>query len=371
MKNITKSLIALFAVLAISCSSDDVEDRPVITAGDAPVLLAPDGASSYVLTIENEANLAERFVWSNANFGQDVAINYEVELDSLNGNFSTPRSLGTVIGANQLSVSVVTLNNAVIALGGDPAVESQYKVRVKASVNASFEALYSEPVTITVTPYQAFVPLANIYIMGDATEYGYNNNGGNAPMFRDPANQYKYYYTGYFTANGIKFLSTLGSWHPQYGAVSEGVLGVSNADGSNEPGPIMVATAGYYTLTIDVDEMTYSLEPFVYNPVTMPVYTTVGITGSATPEGWPDNGIQDVDMVASTANPHLWKISNIVLSAAEAKFRANDAWDVNWGAGTPTSGQATIGGSNIPVEAEGSYNVWFNDLDGRYIFIKQ
>lgn len=371
MKNITKSLIALFAVFAISCSSDDVEDRPVISGIDAPVLLAPDDASAYVLTIENASNQAERFVWSAANFGQSVAINYEVELDSLNGNFSTPRSLGSVIGANQLSVSVVTLNNAVIALGGAPEVESQYKVRVKASVNSSFEAMYSEPITITVTPYQAFVPLQNLYIMGDATEYGYNNNGGNAPLFRDPANQYKYYYTGYFTANGIKLLSTLGSWHPQYGSSSEGVLAVSNADGSNEPGPIMVPAAGYYTLTIDTEAMTYSLVSFDYNPVTLPVYASVGITGSATPEGWPDGGIQDVNMTSSTANPHLWKVTGIVLSAAEAKFRANDAWDVNWGAGTPTSGQATIGGSNIPVAAEGTYNVWFNDLDGRYIFIMQ
>ncbi|WP_296142496.1 SusE domain-containing protein [uncultured Flavobacterium sp.] len=368
MKNITKSLIALFAVLAISCSSDDVEDRPVISAIDGPALTAPDGGS-YVLNIESAANLAERFIWTSANFGQNVAINYEVQLDAADGvdEFQAPRSLGSVIGANQLAVSVVTLNTAAIALGGTPLVEGQYVVRVKASVNDTFEAIYSEPVTISITPYQAFVPLQNLYIMGDATEFGYANNAGNTPLFRDATDRYKFYYTGYFSAGGIKFLSTLGSWHPQYGSVSAGVLGVSNADGTNEPSPITVATAGYYTLEVNIDLMTYSLVSYDASLAT--TYPTVGITGSATPNGWPDGGIQDVDMVANTTNPHIWKISNIALSVNEAKFRANDSWDVNWGGSTAVSGTASLGGSNIPVTAEGNYDVWFNDLDGRYIFI--
>ena len=44
MKNITKSLLILLGVFVASCSGDDVEDRPVIVATDAPVLTAPDGA---------------------------------------------------------------------------------------------------------------------------------------------------------------------------------------------------------------------------------------------------------------------------------------------------------------------------------------
>lgn len=127
MKNIAKSIIALFAVLAVSCSSDDVEDRPVIKAIDGPALIAPDGGS-YVLNIESANNLAERFVWTSANFGQSVAINYEVQLDVADGvdEFAEPRSLGSIIGANQLAVSVVSLNTAAIALGGVPLEEKQY-----------------------------------------------------------------------------------------------------------------------------------------------------------------------------------------------------------------------------------------------------
>ncbi|MDQ7959939.1 SusF/SusE family outer membrane protein [Flavobacterium lindanitolerans] len=372
MKNIAKSLIALFAVLAVSCSSDDVEDRPIIRAIDGPALIAPDGGS-YVLNIESANNLAERFMWTSANFGQDVAINYEIQLDAADGvdEFAEPRSLGSVIGANQLAVSVVTLNTAAIALGGVPLEEKQYVVRVKASVNDTFEPIYSNPVTISITPYQAFVPLQNLYLVGSATEYGYNNNAGNSPLFRDPGNQYKFYYTGYFTGGngeGIKILSALGNWHPQYGSAGAGILAVSGADGSNEPSPISVPSSGYYELTIDIQEMTYSLEPFTYNPATMPTFGSVGIIGAATPGGWD----ADTDMTNSTANPHLWKIDNIALTQDVLKFRANDSWDTpgNWGGGTPISGQMSInGGDFVGVAAEGNYSVWFNDLDRRYIFI--
>jgi hypothetical protein len=50
MKNITKSIIALFAVVALSCSVEDVQDRPVIEGVDSPVLTAPTAGASYVLS---------------------------------------------------------------------------------------------------------------------------------------------------------------------------------------------------------------------------------------------------------------------------------------------------------------------------------
>lgn len=63
-------------------------------------------------------------------------------------------------------------------------------------------------------------------------------------------------------------------------------------------------------------------------------------------------------------------MSDVALIDGEIKFRANDAWDVNWGSDTALTGLGTMGGPNIPV-AEGTYDIWFNDLDGRYILIPQ
>ena len=56
------------------------------------MLMAPEEGNSYALKIENAANQAERFVWTKANFGQDVAVNYEIQLDKF-GNESMPNEI--------------------------------------------------------------------------------------------------------------------------------------------------------------------------------------------------------------------------------------------------------------------------------------
>ncbi len=90
--------------------------------------------------------------------------------------------------------------------------------------------------------------------------------------------------------------------------------------------------------------------------------TSVGIIGSATPTGWDS----DTDMIQNPDSSHLWSVS-ITLTGAEAKFRANDAWDINWGAKDFPKGTGVQGGSNIPVYA-GDYIVTFNSNTGEYYF---
>lgn len=219
-----------------------------------------------------------------------------------------------------------------------------------------------------VTPYTAVLPVQNLYLVGAATEHGWNNNASNAPLFRDADNQNIYHYTGYFNADGFKVLSARGNWHPQYGSVAPGELGVSGTDGSNEPGQIMVPAAGYYEFTINTADMTYTLTP--YDASTSPTFSSVGIIGDATPAGWGS----DTDMTNSAFNPHLWRLSSVELTEAKVKFRANDSWDLpgNWGGGTPIQGVTTVNGGDFQgVLDAGNYEVWFNDLDGRYIFIAQ
>lgn len=93
-------------------------------------------------------------------------------------------------------------------------------------------------------------------------------------------------------------------------------------------------------------------------------YTTVGIIGSATPGGW-DN---DTDMTKNPSNPFLWS-KIFTLTEAEAKFRAENGWDVNWGASAFPGGISSAGGANIPTKA-GTYFVTFNTGTGEYYFLK-
>ncbi len=74
-------------------------------------------------------------------------------------------------------------------------------------------------------------------------------------------------------------------------------------------------------------------------------------------------------MTQSTFDPHVWTAFSVSLNAGEFKFRANNAWDTSWGTNSEFFGTATINGANIPLSAEWTYDVYFNDATGDYTLI--
>lgn len=351
MKNITKSLIALIAVFAISCSSDDVENRPVVTPIDAPVLAAPGDGSSYVLSLENAASQAERFVWSSANFDQDVAVQYEVELDKAGNEFANPRSLGSVIGDNQISVSVETLNAAVMGAGGEAFTEGNFEVRVKASLNDSFEPMYSNIATISITPYVAIDPV--LFLVGAPQGYYGLNQWDNTtaiPMRYIGNGTTKVFeaYVKVATGEGFKFIGEQGTWdNGNFGTI--GGIQDGNLQNDGGSGDIKVAETdgdGLYYVQVDIDNLTYKA-----------IKMNWGIIGSATANGWDGETAMTYDFATNQYS------ITATLAEGEMKFRAknasqfiyNDDWKFNVGVSDPTvTYNATSGNFQI---AGGSYTL--------------
>jgi len=87
---------------------------------------------------------------------------------------------------------------------------------------------------------------------------------------------------------------------------------------------------------------------------------SVAIIGSATPGGW------DADTPMVKVTDSTWTL-DLTLVAGEAKFRANGAWTINWGASDFPAGIGAQDGPNIPVFA-GDYTVNFNSSSGAYSF---
>ena len=97
-------------------------------------------------------------------------------------------------------------------------------------------------------------------------------------------------------------------------------------------------------------------------------YTTVGIIGTATsPTGAATGWDNSTAMTRTATGGHDWTIT-MQLSANEAKFRADNAWTVNWGAATFPAGTGALNGANIPVSPAGRYTIRFNDVTGVYSF---
>jgi hypothetical protein len=141
------------------------------------------------------------------------------------------------------------------------------------------------------------------------------------------------YYEGYlWFGAGNEFKFTEGpNWDVNYG--DNGADGTLDAGGAN----IVAGEAGYYKLNVALDTLAYTM-----------LKTDWGIIGSATADGW------DADQ-NMTYDPDSGYWSAILeLSTGEIKFRANDAWDVNYG-DDGANGILEQNGANIPIAEAGKY----------------
>jgi len=372
-----KLSILLFAFVAFaglnSCTSDD--DVVFIAQPDIEgISFLNSFNSNYVLTAATATNIAERFVWNTVDFGTPTNITYELE-GSSDATFLTT---GLVLNTNEnnLAVTVAQLMDLAedAGLDNDPNTEASntgtlyFRVRAYAGTDGS-NALNEESevksltVTLPETGEEEEV-FKNFFMVGDATAAGWNPNNNNTPLFRDGTNSDVYHFTGRFAGGagveGFKLLEVLTVWDSQWG-IKDGNLSSREILG-NDPGAFPVAADAYYTFTMDIDAMTYTFVP--YDASGKPVYTTIGFIGDATAGGWD----ADTDMIKSTFDPHIWYAKNVEINDGKMKFRADNAWDVNWGGGDNFP-SGVSNSDDIMVKA-GTYDIWFNDLTGRYIFIK-
>ncbi len=186
----------------------------------------------------------------------------------------------------------------------------------------------------------------SIGIIGSATPDGWDSD---TDMTQDAVDPNIWTINIDLTTGEAKFRQD-DDWAVNWGA-SDFPTGIGEQDGSNIPVP-----GGNYDVTFNSSTGEYS---FVYTGTSFP---TIGIIGSSTPGGWTD----DTDMMQDPVSPQVWTIE-ITLIDGEAKFRANDAWDDNWGATDFPTGMGLPGGDNIPVPA-GDYLVTFNSATGYYNF---
>ncbi|WP_316635192.1 SusE domain-containing protein [uncultured Flavobacterium sp.] len=357
MKNITKLLIALLALVAISCNVEDVQDRPVIVGVDSPVLTAPSSGTAYVLSPDKADVQAERFTWKSANYGGDVEVTYTVEIDSKGNSFKTPQELGTVKSQNQVSVSVGKLNSAVLALKATPFVASDFEVRIRSNVSTNI--MFSNVAGIVVTPYTTETP--KLWIPGgyqNASGYGSDWTPSSAPTLL--AEGYgKTAFDGYvyFATAGEFLLTPAANFDNKY--TKGATAGTLIYNGSDN---LQIATPGYYRIKADTDpaKLTYSATKMTW-----------GIIGNATPGGW------DTD-TPMTYNPTTKKWTVIAVLTAQSapdnglKFRANGNWDLNYG-DTGADGKLEEGGTNIGTTA-GTYLITLdlsNPRNYTYSMVKQ
>jgi starch-binding outer membrane protein SusE/F len=329
MKNIFIKTFVALAIISGFTSCTDEQDLMISSPKGSFTILSPQSGESVVLSPTTPLNPGLSLTWSAMDYTSPTQITYAIQVDKTGDNFDTPTTI-TTTSSTFASISSDVLNGAAVSSGLTPFSQGSLDVRIMSTV-ADLNPAYSNVINYLVTPYTTDLP--KLAVPG-------NHQGWNpptAPTLSSSAFGATDYEGFVYLDGGFKFVGPDASGNFNWGNSDWG------DDGSFSGALLLTGesdcnvTAGYYRVKANTTTLTYSTE-----------LTTWGIVGAATPAGWGAS-------TPLTYNSSTKKWEGIVaLTAGEFKFRANDAWAINYG-GDPTA--MTPDGSNLSVAASGSYKV--------------
>lgn len=343
MKHI--QLIALtIAGLLLFTACEDSQGPVLNDDAEPPVIESPESGSSYVLLEENEEEELMTMEWTVPDFGFSAAVDYRIE-GSLDGSFDDPIRLGDT-NSSSFSPQVGEMNSNLISAGLASGIETEVYIRVRATLaDSNVDPMYSDPVVLGFTPYEQDLDLPEIYATGNFVELGGYDGADwgweGVPVLYGFDSETEYTGYIYFAEDGleVKFAPER-SWDLNWG--DNDADGTLDVDGAN----IIMEDGGFYLFDVNTETLTYSFTEKVF-----------GVIGEAA-GGWDDG--DDVIMEYSTED-QAWVVET-ELEAGEMKFRANEAWDLDYG---DDEGNGTLqqGGANIVVDTAGTYRIEL-DLNG-------
>jgi hypothetical protein len=254
-------LVLVFTVL-ISCDKDSV--KPTVKSSVAANQLLTPSSASYVLTKDQASNVAEVFKWTKPNFGYPASVTYKLQADISTGDFSNAAVLVTTDTLTG-SVIVKDFNDKMLSLGLAPEAAADVKLRVVSSVSEKVNPVYSNVVTISVTPYATSFP--PIYAMGAGLK-GWGPWPDNEVILT--SSSYQIYETYVNLSNDTFRFFAQADWnptsynYPYFSTVDANFVNANDGDSNFK----FVGTPGWYKITVNLKTKDVSLasasEPLLY-----------------------------------------------------------------------------------------------------------
>ncbi|MCW3089114.1 MAG: SusF/SusE family outer membrane protein [Ferruginibacter sp.] len=337
-----------------------------ITSYLVPITLTPSSSQALVLLVANATSTAVSFNWNASPYGANT-ISYALQIDT-SATFANPQVIkyGTVLTSSML---VNDLNTIAISAGIIGGTTKNLRFRIVSYLGTGYTTplVYSNAVPISIT---TFTPIpANLYIVGDATPLGWNNDLGLSPTQQfTKISAVSYGIIVPLKATGsYVFVPVAGNWDHKFGGASAtgGPLLADNAvPGSNTPGP---GTAGLYQIIVNFQTGTYTVTPYAG---TIP--TNLYIIGGATPLGWNN----DAGLAPKQQFTRLDAVSYGII----VDLKANDSylllpvagsWDHKFGGASAAGGTLladnAVPGANTPSPATaGTYRIVVNFQTNTY-----
>ena len=340
MKNTFSLIAAAGLLLALSsCKKDEVQMKADV--GAAPVL-ASVTTNAGALVSTDVAKTALVYTWSPVTFALSdgskavIPTSYTLEFAKTGTNFANFSTLSAGSSVTRDSVKVGDLNSALVKAGLTPTITGTVDVRLRASYAGNQSDLVSNAIKLTATPYSR-----ELYFFGASL----GPLSSSSPYISEQPGQHEGYIYFPNATNTFRFSNTNTSAGTVFGAGTG--TGTIASGSTNE---ITLAGPRMYRIRVNLGTNTLTA-----------VATNWGIIGSGTTgdgTGWN----QSVPMVYSVADK-VWKLTNVSMPGSgtnnEFKFRANDAWDINYGDSktTPNVSKLDQDGNNLKTAGPGRYDV--------------
>jgi starch-binding outer membrane protein SusE/F len=352
------NILALPVLLLVSCKKEG--EQFFVKEGSFKANTFTATVSEVVLTAANDNVPAVGFVWPAANFGEKPAVKYTLQLDVPSDTTSSKnwaKAKNIVVGNNILTYDFIVkdLNDILNTMGLSAGTPNTIVTRIKAEVpqyngsTSSIAPVYSNTSVVKITSYSL-----SLYIPG-----GYQGwNPGTAPLLNPIEGKPGLYEAFiYMPGSGPQYFKYTNApdWdHTNYG---DGGNGTFSTDGL--AGGLSVPDGGYYEVTANMNNNTWTA-----------VKTTWGILGDATPGGWNT----DTQLTYDAAT-QVWKVTCNMVSSGSFKFRANNAWTIDFGidgttkklvyADNPFFGY-TADLWNLSVPSDGNYTITLDLHDSQH-----
>lgn len=342
MKKIFSSIFLLSFLFTISCKKDAVLTTLQSVSFSSSLKAS---ATSVTLTSKNDTSSVITFSWPAVVYPVKASVTYTLQVDvpkDTVGNNAWANATGVVVGKDVLSKSYkgIDFNTLAMSLGLVAGTPGSLAFRVMAYQD---QYAYSKSVTVNVTPHQLIATYPLLYVPGDY-------QGWSPPTAPTIASlKSNKIYEGYINESSggtyhFKFTSAADWNHINYGDAGSGKL---STDGL--AGDLVLPSSGYYELSADLNTNIWTYTK-----------TTWSILGDATPGGWSTDTQLTYD-----ATKQVWTVTANMLSTGSFKFRANNAWTIDFGidangklayADSPIYGYNSAV-NNITVPISGNYTI--------------
>ena len=341
---ITKYILSMAAAIGMIAGCQKPEMIQISAPEDvvAPVLNA---VADINITASTLATESVTLSWSAADFGAKTQIDYAIEVAK---SGSAEKVIVTTGVTSTSTVIPYEAMNAILLydLGLVSGVSESVDFYVSAKVG-EYAKVYSNAVTTNATVTEAEKEYPKLTVAGS---YAYNNWTPGKGQFVYDFEGTDTRYSGVIdfgedvSALNFKFVGE--AWGNNEFSVPSGEAQAPEAaelplvagGGDNIAA---YTTHRFYSLTLDKSAPKV-IKNFSFN--------SLGVIGDATATGWDS----DTDMEFNPAKQRFYV--DMTLADGTIKFRANDAWDVNWGG---ANGVLASGADNIPVTA-GNYRIYVN-----------